>query len=124
MVPARPLGKYLYAPDGAVIRSGALHTLAELLNAAPVSEGIAYLSGDTLTATEFATAFEVVEALPIKRLARYVRAANVGRLEILKRGVDIDPDVFRKKLKLKGTEAATVVLTRLEGKHAAIIVRR
>ena len=71
-----------------------------------------------------ARAFEVVDVMPIKALKSYLRARGVGSLEILKRGVDLDPDQFRKTLKLKGAGAATVILTRVLGKHSAIVCHR
>ncbi len=120
----RSLGSYIYEPDGAVIRSGALGTLGKELQAAPVSEGIAYLSGDQEHHTIFATAFEVVDVVSLKQVKSYLRARDVGRLEVLKRGIDVDPDRFRKSMSLKGTSSATVILTRLMGKHSALIVRR
>ena len=36
-------------------------------------------------------------------------------LEIKKRGIDIDPAVLRKQLKLDGPNSATIVLSRGEG---------
>lgn len=126
VIPMEPadLGRYLYSPDGAVIRAGALHILAEQLQAAPVSERIAYLTGNLLIDTPLATAFEVVEAMPLKKLRGYLRDHRIGSLEILKRGVDVVPDQFRKGLALAGGGAATVVLTRLRGRHSAVIARR
>lgn len=120
----RPLGAYLYEPDGAVIRAGAIAVIAQELDAAPVSDRIAYLTGDALVDTPAATAFEVLDSLPIKKLGPHLRAHGVGRLEILKRGIDVNPDQFRKSLKLRGDTAVTVILTRLEGRHRAVIVRR
>lgn len=124
MLAPAPLGKYLYSPDGAVIRSGGIPNLAALLDASPVSDRIAYLSGDRLVRTLFATAFEVLEVLPLKKLKGRLRDLDVGSLEILKRGVDVDPDRFRAGLKLKGSGSATVILTRLLGKHSAVLATR
>lgn len=120
----RPLGRYIYAPDGAVIRAGALETVARQLNAGPVSERIAYLTGDELVRTPLATTFEVLESMPLKRLRGYLKDRKIGSLEILKRGVDIVPDQFRKSLHLRGAGEATVVLTRLQGRHSAVMVQR
>lgn len=120
----RELGRYLYEPDGAVIRSGALGVAGELLEAGPVSEGIAYLTGNALVRTPLATAFEVLEVVPLKKVRQYVREHGIGALEILKRGVDVVPDQFRSGLKLKGDVGATVVLTRLLGRHCAVFVQR
>ncbi|MFZ1382448.1 MAG: class I SAM-dependent methyltransferase [Scrofimicrobium sp.] len=123
-VPAEELGQYLYEPDGAVIRSGAVAEVSRRLNAPPVSEGIAYLSGDTLVQTSLATAFRVLDVVPIKRVREYLRARQVGSVEILKRGTDIVPDQFRKSLRLKGQNFATIILTRLKGKHSCLVVER
>lgn len=121
---SKPLGHYFYEPDGAVIRAGAVRTVAQILQAAPVSDRIAYLSGDKYVETSLATAFEVIDAMTVKQVRGYLAQRNVGSLEILKRGYDVDPDLFRKKLKLKGPNSATVVLTRLQGRHMAVVVRR
>lgn len=119
----RPLGQYVYDPDGAVIRSGALHLLADELDAAPVSRDIAYLTGDRFVSTPLARCFQVVDQIRINKLAAYLRERGVGVLEILKRGTDIVPDEFRKRLKLRGESSATVILTRLQGSHAAVVAK-
>lgn len=123
-VPTRALGNYLYQADGAVIRSGALHVVADMLDAGTVSDGISYLTGNHLVATPLAEAFEVVDVMPLKQVRQYLRSRDVGGVEILKRGVDIVPDQFRKTLRLKGKAQATLVLTRLQGKHLALVVKR
>ncbi|MEL0319580.1 MAG: hypothetical protein VXA46_02480 [Aquiluna sp.] len=46
---------------------------------------------------------------------------DIGRVEIKKRGVDIDPEVFRKKLKLKGSGAATLIATKVGGARKALV---
>lgn len=121
-----PLQRYLHEPDGAVIRAGGVAPLAATLGATIVSDSIAYLTSPSPVSSPFAETFEVVDHFPYsrKRLAGYLRSRGVGRLEIKKRGVDIVPDVLRKQLGLKGDGEATVVLTRLEGRHSALIVRR
>lgn len=123
-LPPAPLGQYFYEPDGAVIRAGALEQLADILGGAPVSDRIAYLSSNQFVDTPLATAFEVVDVLPVKQVGRYLAAREVGSVEILKRGFDVDPDQFRRKLKPRGPNSATIVLTRLEGAHRAVVVAR
>lgn len=119
-----PLGRYLYEPDGAVIRAGGVGILAEQLDAAPVSRQIAYLTGDTLHRTPFAEGFEIEADMPLKQLAGHLREHGVGSLEIKKRGVDIVPDQYRKSLRLRGEASAIAILTRVAGKHRALIARR
>lgn len=122
----RELGEYLYEPDGAVIRARLIGLLAGRLHAGMVSKGIAYLTSDALEPTPFAQAFRVLEQLPAseKQLARALTGRGIGQLEIKKRGVDVDPAVLRGRLRLKGKEAATLILTRVAGKHAALLVER
>lgn len=122
----RPLGAYLYEPDGAVIRARLIGLLAERLHAGMLSEGIAYLTGDRLVETPFATAFRVIEELPVKekQLRRALAERGVGALEIKKRGVDVDPAALRGRLRLKGSRDATLVLTRSAGRHIALLVER
>lgn len=117
---------YLYDPSGAVIRAQLLGALARQLSAHTISASIAYLSSDTLVDTPFASAFRVVDTLPldIRTIAQYCRDEGIGTLEIKKRGVDIDPATFRTKLKLKGSKSATLFLTRVGAGRTAIVAER
>lgn len=126
VAPTGPLRRFLHEPDGAVIRAGGVATLAERLGATVVSDSIAYLTSDSGAPTPFAGTFEVLDHFPYsrKRLAAHLAARGVGRLEIKKRGVDVVPDRLRTQLRLRGDGEATVILTRLEGRHSAVIVRR
>ncbi|WP_062524591.1 THUMP-like domain-containing protein [Demequina rhizosphaerae] len=122
--PAGPLGGWLLEPDGAVIRAGLVGVLADELGAHLVDPSIAYLTADAAVATPFARAYRVLERLPldVKVLARELRARDVGTVDIKKRGVDLTPEQLRPRLKLRGSQRATLVLTRLEGRHTALLV--
>ncbi|MFB2596798.1 SAM-dependent methyltransferase [Herbiconiux sp. P17] len=125
-VPTRALGDYLYEPDGAVIRARLIGALGERLGAGMLSRDIAYLTGDDLVATPFAAAFRVRERLPAGegQLKKALRERRIGTLEIKKRGIDVDPATLRTRLALKGPEAATLILTRVDGAHEALLVDR
>ncbi|WP_345761889.1 class I SAM-dependent methyltransferase [Diaminobutyricibacter sp. McL0608] len=125
-VEAGELGDYLYEPDGAVIRARLIGDLARSLGARMLSDGIAYLTSSTLVPTPFASAFRVLETLPFaeRDLKRALRERGIGTLEIKKRGVDVDPSALRKRLSLSGRESATLVLTRIAGRHTALLVDR
>ena len=120
------LGEYVFEPDGAVIRARLIGDLARSLGARMLSSGIAYLTADVNTPTPFARAFRVVEQLPFdeRQLKRALAARGIGTLEIKKRGVDVDPAMLRKKLALKGTASGTLIVTRVAGRHAALLVER
>jgi len=120
------LGGFLYEPDGAVIRSRLIGDLGRRIGATMLSDGIAYLTSDTELETPFAACFRVIETFPLdeRRVKRELAARGIGSLEIKKRGVDVDPAAFRKKLSLHGPESATLVLTRVAGRHAALLCER
>jgi SAM-dependent methyltransferase len=117
---------FLYEPDPAILRAGLVSTLAAQLNAAQLDPDIAYLTSDALTATPFARAFAIEAAMPFsqKRLREKLRAMNVGRVTVKKRGSPLDPDDFARSLKLKGDEERIVFLTHVNGKPWALIGSR
>lgn len=119
-------GRYLYEPDGAVIRAGAISVLGEHLGAWLLDSQIAYLSADRLIRTPYATAFEVREILPYneKVLRRWVRDHDIGRLEIKKRGIDLDPAILRKRLRPTGSGAATMIISRTPDGTKVLISER
>ena len=113
-LPVRDLGRYLYEPAGAVIRAGAIAELGAQLGAGLLDPQVAYLTSDQLCSTPFAAAFEVRQRLPfhLKALRHWVREAQIGVLEIKKRGVDVDPAELRRRLRLAGPNSATMVISR------------
>jgi hypothetical protein len=56
-----------------------------------------------------------------KAISRYLSERSIGSLEIKKRGVDIDPQLMRKRLKLKGSGAATLIATKVGGARKALV---
>lgn len=119
-------GEWLYEPDGAVIRAGLVPELARLLRATRVDADVAYLVAPWHLPTPFATAFEVLQVLPLDERAvrAWVREHRVGTLEIKKRGIDVDPAELRRRLRPKGPASATLVLTPTPAGARALVVRR
>lgn len=111
--PVREVGEWLVDPDGAVVRAGLVRHYAATLGFGQLDERIAYLTGDQKP--EGIRAFRVLEHghYSEKSLRQTLRGRGVGRLEILVRGLDVDPNTLRPKLKLSGKNQATVVLTRV-----------
>lgn len=122
---ARGLGEFVAEPDGAVIRAGLVGALAGELGAGLVDASIAYLTADAVAESPFVRWFRVEEAMPfdVKKLGAALRARGVGTVEIKKRGVDVVPEQLRTRLKLRGDASATVILTRVAGRHTAIIAQ-
>lgn len=125
-VEAGPLGDYLYEPDGAVIRARLIGDLARSIGGRMLSEQIAYITADAPVATPFAAGFRILETLPYaeKDLKKALRQRGVGTLEIKKRGVDVDPAALRRRLSLNGDRPATLILTRVAGRHTALLAER
>ncbi|ODT09439.1 MAG: SAM-dependent methyltransferase [Microbacterium sp. SCN 70-18] len=124
--PARELGAFLHEPDGAVIRARLIGDVARSLEAGMLDPQIAYLTSDAALTSPFVQSFRVREELPtdVKALARALRERGIGTLEIKKRGVDVDPAALRTKLKLRGDESATLLLTRVGTTRRAILADR
>jgi len=124
--PARELGAFLHEPDGAVIRARLIGDVARTLEAGMLDEHIAYLTSDAALTSPFVSTFRVREVLPAdeKALGKVLRERDIGRLEIKKRGVDVDPAALRTRLKLRGSTAATLVLTRIGTRRTAILADR
>ena len=123
--PIGDLGKYLYEPDAAVIRSHLVGDLAEQLGLNIFSNEIAYLSGDRQVSSPWLKGYEVLENLVFdrKKLKAYLREKNIGTLEIKKRGADITPEQLRRELDPKGSESATLIVTRVDGAHRVLVVK-
>jgi hypothetical protein len=122
----RDLGKFMYEPDGAVIRARLIGDLGRHIGAGMVSKGIAWLTSDIAVDSPFASRFRVTECIPydVKTLKKLIAARGIGTLEIKKRGIDVDPAALRKTLAPKGKAAATVILTRVGGRRSALLVER
>ena len=122
---AGPVLRYLYEPDGAVIRSHLVAELAQRLDARLIDPTIAYLTADEPRCTPYARAYEITDALPfnLKRLKALLREREVGTLTVKKRGSPIEPEELRRKVKPRGPGAATVFLTRAEGAPVMLLGR-
>ncbi len=123
-VGVRGVGAHLYEPDGAVIRAGLVTAVAAVVQGGLIDEHIAYVTADRAVSTPYARGYRVLEELPYreKQLKAALRERGVGRLTIKKRGVDIVPETLRKRLALSGDAEATIVLTRVAGAGACLLV--
>lgn len=122
----RPLGAFLHEPDGAVIRARLIGDVARSLDAGMLDPKIAYLTSDAALTSPFVQSFRVRETMAAnpKSINAVLAANDIGTLEIKKRGVDIDPAAFRKKLSLRGSQTATLFLVRIGDRRHAILADR
>ncbi|MGQ4346829.1 MULTISPECIES: class I SAM-dependent methyltransferase [unclassified Streptomyces] len=119
----RAVGRYLYEPDGAVIRAHLVAEVAEDLDGGLVDETIAYVTADELRPTPYASAYEITDRLPfnVKKLKALLREREVGVLTVKKRGSAVEPEELRRKVKPQGPRSATVFLTRVAGAPTMLV---
>ncbi|MGD9483677.1 class I SAM-dependent methyltransferase [Streptomyces sp. TRM70308] len=124
--PVGPVGRYLYEPDGAVIRAHLVAQVAQRLDGRLVDATIAYVTADALRPTPYARAYEVTDVLPfnLKRLRALLRERGVGTLTVKKRGSAVDPEDLRRRMRLAGPAVATVFLTRVQGAPTMLLAAR
>ncbi|MDG4821135.1 class I SAM-dependent methyltransferase [Asanoa sp. WMMD1127] len=118
-----PVGRFLYDPDGAVVRAGLVAEFASTVAGRLGDPTIAYVWTDTAVPTSFARCFQVTEVLPfsLKRLRAWLRAREIGTVEILKRGSALDPAQLRRDLRLSGRASTSLLLTRVAGAQVAVL---
>lgn len=121
-----PLKRWLYEPDGAVIRAHLIKELAVLLNGNQIDGSIALITADHCHLTPFAQRFKVTDSMPfqLKKLRQYLRQHHIGRIVVKKRGSPLDPQWLEKQLKPKGDKAATLFLTQLAGEPIVVICQQ
>lgn len=122
----RPLGRYLFDPDPAIVRAGLVDLLAERLGIARLDSAEEYLTGDAPVDSAFVRAFEVQAELSNnpKELKNYLRGSTIGQLEIKCRHIPVDVDRLRRQLTLPGNDPGVLIFARVEGRTRAIIARR
>ncbi|WP_314171616.1 class I SAM-dependent methyltransferase [Streptomyces winkii] len=123
--PAGPVGRFLYEPDGAVVRAHLVAEVAEELGGRLVDPAIAYVTCDEARPTAYATGYEITDVLPfqLKRLRALLRERGIGVATIKKRGSAVEPAELRKKLRLEGPGECTVFLTRVAGAPTVLLGR-
>ena len=150
---ADSLGKYLYEPHSAVLAAKLTGVLCGAHALAAVAPGVGYLTDngrgrESLPKHDFAdrstqlgkdsrplstpradpalAAFEILDVLPLdqKQLKTYCRERRIGRLEVKKRGVEIDPEKLRKAVIGEGENERTLIVTPLQGLIRAIVASR
>ncbi|MCI1747444.1 MAG: class I SAM-dependent methyltransferase [Acidipropionibacterium sp.] len=135
-----PLREFLAEPHPAAIRARAMRAAAERAGvsagAGDAAEGgagvhlpapgIAYLLADEPAPSPWLTWFRVLEEMPFteKALRSWVREHRMGALEIKVRGLDVDPAALRRRLRPKGPNRATLILTPTPQGARALVAER
>ena len=124
---AAEIGRYVFDCDPAVPAAGLVGTLAAAHRLGALHAGGVYLTGDDLIKTDPALAcFEVLDARPfdVRKLRGLLEARGIGRLEIKKRGVDVEIEKLRRALVLRGDGDGCLILARRSDRVTAILTRR
>jgi SAM-dependent methyltransferase len=121
--PVGEIGRYVYDPDGAVIRSHLVAEFAAVVGGRIADPMIAYVYASVAVPTPFARGYEIVDTMPfsLKRLRAELRSRRIGRLTIKKRGSALEPERLRRDLKLSGPEELTIILTRVAGAPTVLL---
>ncbi|MGQ4596674.1 THUMP-like domain-containing protein [Nocardia sp. R6R-6] len=106
-------GDWIIDPDGAIVRAGLVRHYAAEHGLWQLDPRIAYLTGPRVPAGT--RGFRIIDRLDYreKTLRAELRRHDCGPLEILARGVDVDPDRLRRTLKPAGSQPFTLVITRI-----------
>ncbi|MGV9411298.1 THUMP-like domain-containing protein [Nocardia sp. NPDC003693] len=120
-IPERAPGEWIVDPDGAIVRAGLVRHYAAKHGLWQLDPRIAYLTGDKVP--EGVRGFRILDRMDFreKPLRAELHRRDCGPLEILTRGVDIDPDQLRARIKPKGSQPHTLVVTRI-GKTATVFL--
>ncbi|MEV4705861.1 class I SAM-dependent methyltransferase [Actinoplanes sp. NPDC049316] len=123
--PVGPVGRFLYDPDPAVVRSHLVAEFAATVGGRLADPDIAYVHTDDPVDTPYARRLEITDVMPfsLKRLRALLRERGVGRLEIRKRGSALEPEQLRRDLRLSGSASASLVLTRVAGAPTVLLCR-
>jgi len=121
-----PPGLFLYDPDPALVRAGAVPDLGLKLGARQIDRTVAYLTGDEPFATPLAQTLVIEAVIPWnpKAVRRHLREAGQRVEEIRKRGSAVDSEAARKALKTDGKQPVIIALTRAAGLPVAIVATR
>lgn len=120
------IGRYLYEPAAAVLAAKLTTDLCREHDLAAISSGVAYLTSDEKIDDLALSAFEVLDILPFdrKQLRAYCREHKIGRLEIKKRGVEVDPERLRKEIIATGDNSTTILIAPHQQQTRAIVASR
>ena len=126
--PLGPVHGYLHEPDPAISRAQLVTELGPGI--VQLDQHAGYFSSEQPLTRPWATSFAVLEVLDAKpkALKAWVRAHDIGTLEIKKRGrggfLDVDPAALRRQLNPRGRRPATLVLAAVQGRVRALVVER
>ncbi len=123
-LPVGDLGRYIVEPDPAIIRAQAFDIFAD--KCWLLDRKIAYLACDEPIISPYGYSYRILDVFPYseKKLKAWTKEADIGILEIKKRGIEADPAKLRQRFKLAGSQRATIIITPTRQGTKVLVVER
>jgi SAM-dependent methyltransferase len=117
-----PIQSWLLEPDPAITRAHLVNDLAYHLYMHRIDDKIALLTSDTQPEALYGKVYNVIDAFNynLKTLQQYIKSHDIGILDIKTKGFSETVESFRKKLKLKGSNKATIFIIRVGERHVCV----
>jgi len=126
IAPADGPSRFLYEPAPEVLAARLVGELADQLKLQRPFPALPYLTSDDNVEHPALQTFRVIEVAPFdrRRIKRMLRAHNVGRLEVKKRGTHHDPAELQRVLSGKAGQPTTLILAGVARRVTAVLARR
>ncbi|MBM80714.1 MAG: hypothetical protein CMJ78_08990 [Planctomycetaceae bacterium] len=120
------VSEYIHDPDPGLVRAGLIDLAAESLELERLDDAEEYLTSSTPVESSFVQSFRVLDVLPNndREVRRAIQATDFGQVEIKCRHIPISAESIRRKLKLSGKQAGTIIYARVLGKTQVILCER
>jgi hypothetical protein len=120
------IGRFVFEPDAAVLAAKLCGDFARHHNLSAFASSLAYLTADRPVDDPLLACFEVIETLPFdaRKVKRLLQRRRIGRIEVKKRGVALDPNRIARQLKTDDNGQATLLLAKVQGSVTAILANR
>jgi hypothetical protein len=114
-----PIKEYIYEPDPAIIRGGLVKELARKINYQMIDRRSALLTSTNPAREDFGRLYKVDTILPysFRKLQKFIKNNNIGQLIIKTRGLSESVESLRKRLKLRGSGKALILIVKLGDQH-------
>lgn len=119
----RAPGAFVLDPNPAVTRAGLVAELAEDVAGWQFDPMIAFLCAETPVLTPYGRWLQVEASMPwnLKALSAWLAAADVGAVDLRRRGLAGDVEEIRKRLRLRGSRRVTILMTRVLDQPWALV---
>ncbi len=97
---ANEIGQYVYEPAPVVLAADLTGTLANEYGLQALAAGVDYLTADRIVNDGLLSGFQVKDVIPFdqRKLRGILRQRGIGRVEVKKRGVDVDTAQLQRRL--------------------------